>query len=270
MAKRSQKSAPSKQAVRPFEHQPELRALTLYDRLPPGYATFLVTEDGSEPHLTAGEDAVIDQSDRELQHGEVYLIQSHSGHRRRYLRVARSSYCNITGPDAEESLVWWLNDLRGWRNTGKRVHGVPLFAGLTDGPYVAETLQQRHIAGRVVGFARTSLGKQIAPEAGFLDEAGGNAAFNPAEYIDVLIGTGHQVYVFDGAYFEMLPERALSEAEEKRVLEMRWKFCAASTAVERVKQECIRLVSSTKERRELGPNRGRNVAPSPPSKERRM
>ena len=80
---------------------------------------------------------VIDQFDREVQHGEVYLIQYHSGRRRRYLRVARSSYCNITGPDAEESLVWWLNDLRGWRNTGKRVHGVPLFAGLTDGPFLA-------------------------------------------------------------------------------------------------------------------------------------
>jgi len=246
MSKRHPKSVralaklPAASKPLPFEHQPELRALTLYDSLPPGHATFLVTGDSSEPHLKPGEYAVIDQFDRELQHGEVYLIQYHSGRRRRHLLVARSSYCNITGPGAEESLVWWLNDLRGWRNTGKQAHGVPLFAGLTDGPFRGEELQQRHLAGRVVGVALTSLGKLIAPEAGWHDEAGGNAAFNPAEYLDVLIATGHRPYMCDGTYFEMMPERALSEAEEKRLLEVRWKYCAASNALERVKEECIR------------------------------
>jgi hypothetical protein len=106
------KSKPARGLARPadkaltFTHQPELRALTLYDRLPPSHATFRVPDDASEPHLKEGEYAVIDQSDRELQHGEVYLIQYDSGRRRRYLFVARSSYCNITGPGAEESLVW--------------------------------------------------------------------------------------------------------------------------------------------------------------------
>ena len=47
--------------------------------------------------------------------------------------------------------------------TGKRVRGVPLFTGLTDGPFRGEELQQRHLAGRVVCFALTSLGKLIAP-----------------------------------------------------------------------------------------------------------
>ena len=113
MSKRHPKSAralakrPAAPKTLPFEHQPELRALTLYDSLPPGHATFLVTDDASEPHLKSGEYAVIDQFDREIQHGEVYLIQYHSGRRRRCLLVARSSYCNISGPDAEESLVWW-------------------------------------------------------------------------------------------------------------------------------------------------------------------
>jgi hypothetical protein len=240
MAKRRQKSERSKQAVKPFEHQPEFRALTLYESLPPGYATFLVTDDGSEPHLKPGEYAVIDQSDRELQHGEVYLIQYHSGRRRRYLRVARSSYCNITGPNAEESLVWWLNDLRGWRNTGKRVHGVPLFAGLTDGPFLAEALQQHYIAGRVVGFALTSLGNRIEREAGWHNEDAGNAAFDPAEYVNVLIATGHRPYVYNDSYFEEMPDNALSDEQTNAVFAVRRKYCEASTARERVMAECLK------------------------------
>jgi hypothetical protein len=78
MSKRHPKSAralakrPAAPKTLPFEHQPELRALTLYDSLPPGHATFLVTDApdfrcGSE----ASEYAVIDQFDREIQHGEV-------------------------------------------------------------------------------------------------------------------------------------------------------------------------------------------------------
>jgi len=198
-----------------------------------------VTDDSSEPHLNRGEYAVIDCLDRELQHGEVYLVQSASGYRRRRLAVARSSYCTISGPEAEKSLVWWLNDLQGWRNTGKRVHGIPLFAGLSDGPYRADNLQCR-LVGRVLGYAEKSLGKLIAPVAGYHDEIGGNAAFDPVEYLDVLIATGHEPYLYGGDYVEKMPERALSDAEHKRALSVHLKFAEASTALERVKEECRR------------------------------
>jgi hypothetical protein len=175
-------------------HQP-LRALVEFDSLPAGHGTFLIRESGSEPHLKIGEYAVVDQLDHELQHGEMYLIQDTPGERHRRIAQATSSYCNITAPGAEESLVWWLRDLRGMHDTGQRVDGVPIYSGLSDGPYRAENLR-RQIAGRVVGFAQKSLGRVIAPSAGFRDEASGNAAFDPAEYLDVLIATGHEPYVY--------------------------------------------------------------------------
>jgi hypothetical protein len=230
--------AKASKGVASTSHQP-LRALIEFASLSAGHRTFLIRESGSAPHLKIGEYAVIDQLDRELQHGEVYLIQGTSGERRRRLAQATSSYCNITGPGAEETLVWWLKDLRGMHDTGQRLDGIPLFAGLSDGPYRAEDLQ-RQIAGRVVGFAHKSFGKVIAPSAGFHDEAGGNAAFDPAEYLDVLIATGHEPYICGGAYFESPPERALSDAERKQVLAVHSKFAEASTALGRVKQECIR------------------------------
>ena len=219
-------------------HQP-LRVLLKFDSLPAGYGTFLIRESGSEPHLKIREYAVVDQLDHELQHGEMYLIQDTSGERHRRIAQATSSYCNITAPGAEESLVWWLRDLRGMHDTGQRVDGVPIFSGLSDGPYRAENLQWQ-IAGRVVGFAHKSFGKVIAPSAGFRDEASGNAAFDPAEYLDVLIATGHGPYIYGDAYIEKLPDRALSDAERKQVLAVHWKFAEASTALQRVKQECIR------------------------------
>ena len=76
--------------VAPTSRQP-LRALGEFDSLSPAHGTFLIRERGSEPHLKIGEYAVIDQLDRELQHGEVYLIQGTSGERRRRLAQATSS-----------------------------------------------------------------------------------------------------------------------------------------------------------------------------------
>ena len=58
----------------------------------------------------------------------------------------------------------------------------------------------------------------------FADEASGNAAFDPAEYLDVLIATGHGPYIYGDAYIEKLPDRALSDAERKQVLAVHWKL----------------------------------------------
>src|SRR5580704_9566386 len=54
----------------------ELRALTVFDRLPAKHVTFLTSEDGAEPHLCKGEFAVVDTTNREPQHGELYVISS--------------------------------------------------------------------------------------------------------------------------------------------------------------------------------------------------
>ena len=63
--------------------------------------------------------------------------------------MSRTSFMK-TGP---ESPVWWLSDLAGFRQTGD-MSGVPLFAGLSDGPYdAAEQYLQTRFIGRVVGYA---------------------------------------------------------------------------------------------------------------------
>jgi hypothetical protein len=51
--------------------QPQLRALTCFDSLPPHHKTFHVRDGSSAPHLKPGEFAVIDTADTELQKGEV-------------------------------------------------------------------------------------------------------------------------------------------------------------------------------------------------------
>jgi hypothetical protein len=60
----------------------EYRALTVFDVLPSGCATFPVADGYSEPHLHFGEQVVVDLSDKDLQHGELYVIQWENGRRK--------------------------------------------------------------------------------------------------------------------------------------------------------------------------------------------
>jgi hypothetical protein len=222
-----------------------VRALSKFESLVPGLKTFLVENDGAAPHLKIGEYAVVDTADCELQHGELFLIQYGGGERVRALMQARSDHLTIGGPDADPEQVWWVGDLAGFRKTSERAPGgIPIFAGLSGGPYRTEALQD-HLIGRVVGYAFSSLGELLAPTAGYENEEGGNAAFDPAEYIDVLLAAGYRPGVFydekaRARYIEMMPERRQTEAQEKAVWAAREKFCAASTAVQRVTRECVR------------------------------
>jgi hypothetical protein len=221
-----------------------IRALTLFETLPPDHKTFRVPDDGSSPHLKEREFAVIDTTDREPQHGELFLKQE-SGHSRpRQIVQVKAGMCQITetGP---ESPVWWLSDLAGFRQIGDTA-GIPLFAGLSYGPYdAAEQYLQTQFIGRVVGYAVNSFGEAIAPEAGWENEEEGNAAFDPAEYLDVMIGAGYEPSVFrrpDGTfgYREMFPEDSLSDAQRAECHAAQARFCASSEAADRVKAECLR------------------------------
>ena len=115
----------------------------------------------------------------------------------------------------------------------------PFSPASADGPYRTEHLQPK-LVGRIVGVALSPLDGLLAEAAGYENEVAGNLAFDPVEYINVLILTGHKPHIYRRAYFEEMPHRALSDAEEKSVLAVRWKFCEAPTALERVKAECIR------------------------------
>jgi hypothetical protein len=54
-----------------------IRALTMYDHVPAGCILHPVTNDDSAPHLRAGEFAIVDTTDTEPQHGELYLVRFH-------------------------------------------------------------------------------------------------------------------------------------------------------------------------------------------------
>src|ERR1017187_7059029 len=97
----------------PASRQP-IRALTLFETLPPDHKTFHVPDDGSSPHLQETEFAVIDTTDREPQHGDLFLKQERGHSRRRRIVQVSAGLCQITrtGP---ESPVWWLCDLAGFR-----------------------------------------------------------------------------------------------------------------------------------------------------------
>jgi hypothetical protein len=216
----------------------------VFETLPAQHKTFRVRDDGSDPHLHEGEYAVIDTTDRELQHGELYVIQYENGRRSRHISQAAAERMNTTGEGAEPSLVWFMRDLRGFRKTNESMGGIPVFAGLSDGPYWTEHLQSKLI-GRVVGVASSPLGKLLAQAAGWENEEAGNAAFDPAEYLETLLAADYKPCAFPSTkhgwdYCELFPERRLTDAEEAAVMAMRYKFCAASTALDRVIGECKR------------------------------
>jgi hypothetical protein len=142
--------------------------------------------------------------------------------------------------------VWWLGDLAGWRRTSTNINGIPIFAGLSDGPYdAAKQYLQTQFIGRVVGYAANSFGHLIAPEAGWENEKEGNAAFDAAEYLDVLIAAGYKPYVqMDRAgrprYCESFPRDPVSEKDAVAVFSAKTEFSKASLAVDLVEAECIR------------------------------
>lgn len=242
--KPQKKSAPAAQ---------EFRALTPFKSLPPAHKTFLVTRDGAEPHLNVGEYAVVDTTDREIQHGELYLIQWTGGARLRQIVHVRAEREKL-GAGRKRKLIWWVGDLRGFRKIGDvGMGGSPVFVGVSDGPYLTDYLRSKLI-GRIVGFAASSLGSLLAPELGFANENAGNDAFDPGEYIDVLLTAGYSPEVINGCLVEMSPLEERPPEQAAAVLAVQYKRAAASTAVDRVKRECIRrgLVSSKMEGRRHG------------------
>ena len=90
--------APASQPRPTQPRQSPIRALTIFDSLPRNHRTLLISDAASAPHLTAGEYAVIDTTDRELQVGELYLIQYSSGRHVVQLRSLRADGGLATWP----------------------------------------------------------------------------------------------------------------------------------------------------------------------------
>jgi hypothetical protein len=132
MVPRTVAGPPSRANAKAVEQKP-VRALTLIDKLAPGQMTFRIPDRASSPHLRPGEFAVVDLSDRNPQHGELFLIQSSSGERRRHSAIdANVDDDQFIRTAAKKT--WWLCDLAGWRRDGTDCSGMPVFSGLSDGP----------------------------------------------------------------------------------------------------------------------------------------
>jgi len=61
--------------MRVIDHQPELRALMMFDKVPEGCILFPCTDESAMPHIRPGEFAIVDTSDRTPCHGELYVIK---------------------------------------------------------------------------------------------------------------------------------------------------------------------------------------------------
>lgn len=130
-----------------------MRAYIVFDKVPAGHVTHHVECQRNAPHIRAGETIVVDSSDREPIHGEVFLFQYSSGPRgvsqtmiRRHREVLQDD-----GTRAEEDL-WWTCPLNrpqagetidDWIKARRQLY-------LSDGPCRAEVLRKK-IVGRVVG-----------------------------------------------------------------------------------------------------------------------
>lgn len=122
--------------IRPFQHQPELRALSMLSSVPPVCMTVEAVDEAFEPHLHRGEFAVVDMSDRRPDHGELFVIAWETplritGHIFRLCVVARST-----------SGHWHV---KHELPTGEREMG-----GLSEGPFSTDGLASK-LVGRVVG-----------------------------------------------------------------------------------------------------------------------
>lgn len=140
----------------------ERSSLPLFTRLPKGHRTVFVDDSASEPLLQNGQYAVIDITDRKPRHGKLYAIGSRStlDDASPHIRLVESGTCDI---GRGKQRVWSMRDFRGWRQVGTTIgfdsRRIPVFAGLSDGPYETAYMQRKLLLGRVVGYAMSPLGR---------------------------------------------------------------------------------------------------------------
>ncbi|MCL8385862.1 hypothetical protein [Xanthobacter aminoxidans] len=152
----------------PFEHQPELRVLPVFDEVPTGHMTMRVEDESFHPHLRRGEFAVIDLEDREPAHREIFLFafadwKAERGYAHALVEArSRPAYygrpkgwadcgpgfCFGPAEGFEPCRAW---SVASWSTAagggGRAPDGV---ARLADGPFRADALA-RKLVGRVVG-----------------------------------------------------------------------------------------------------------------------
>jgi hypothetical protein len=134
--------------------QPGLRAFIAYDRLPEGCIAFPVTDGANAPHLRPGDIAIIDPTDREPQHGELFVIAWASGGIgiRETVSKAMRARC---GPNGEiiDTVCWMVagaNRPRSFAEASERLER-GAYMGWADGPYATEGPRAGYLNGLLRG-----------------------------------------------------------------------------------------------------------------------
>ncbi len=126
----------------PIHPQKEYRALEVMTSVPQGCMLFPVMDDRSDPHLRRGEIAVVDTTDREPQHGEVFVIQWSDGRRCITQLLNRSGFTSNKDH-------WWTSPL----TQRESVPGMGQLR-MIDGPRSGAGMRKALI-GRVVGIIQS-------------------------------------------------------------------------------------------------------------------
>ncbi|MFC7700929.1 hypothetical protein ACFQX9_30135 [Bradyrhizobium sp. GCM10028915] len=143
-------------------HIPEYRALMVFDQVPASCILQLVGNSESAPHLRPGEFAVVDTSDTDPQHGELYLIRWMSGGTDIVQAFCRPGFNSEIG----HYIGWWTRSLRR-RDYDQEVAKAARAAApgailsiprgcMVDGPRREEQFRQA-LVGRVVGIYQASV-----------------------------------------------------------------------------------------------------------------
>lgn len=122
--------------------QPGLRAYIILPRLPEGCASSIVPDDRAEPHLHAGDVAVIDPDDRTPDHGDLFLVQWTDG-RQQIVETRRFKNSGaIVGWDGVTEYWQLCWSMKMWSVDGSASRAMRW----ADGPYSTE-----HVASKIVG-----------------------------------------------------------------------------------------------------------------------
>ncbi|OAE39613.1 S24/S26 family peptidase [Brucella intermedia] len=155
--------------------QPGLRALMMFEKVPEGCVTFPCTDASSMPHVRPGEFVVVDKTDREPVHGELYVVSFGPRRHQHHICMLRRKTgitwrCSDLPQDGWEVGAVRNDELRTIRRELDRQHseGLPrdqFIAALlkaqmatgawSEGPYASEGDSFDHLCdcliGRVIG-----------------------------------------------------------------------------------------------------------------------
>ncbi|WP_019905679.1 S24 family peptidase [Methylobacterium sp. 77] len=147
----------------------ELRALLVCDALPAGCIAKPVKDDSLAPHLRPGELAIVDTTDCDPIHGELFFVawtgsQAHDGSEDGDLVQAYRRELNVG------ATAWWVGSMQRPRPSAQAVARALAIGdystfGWSNGPY-RDGILERQIRGRVIGVLAPGFKDQLRLKGG--------------------------------------------------------------------------------------------------------